>query len=258
MTRMGYEQMLDGVKSLENILVRAGYRTVLDAVAEHTVFLHPETVAQTDGEALFAVARTKDMVRRGCIVERSDGGRVMLDDNTSLTVAFEWSAQQQRGPDVQFNHLYKGTKESGIYTALWNICVTPAFLAKLTDVKHHGHVVAAQAQIIRPLAATCPTANRSRSHPTATPAWHGVTVHRLCHETVRLVAHHLSGLRPATASSWGPQRLSACWVRWLALLGKGTNRGLHYLKRHFSWSAMARYLTRVKRNLRAPMGGAVR
>lgn len=124
------------------VLERAGYRTVLEAVAEHTVFLHPATVAQTDGEALFPVARTSDMARRGCIIERP-GGRVMLDDNTSPTDAFKWAAQQARGPDLQFNHLYKGAYESGIYTALWNICVTPAFLAKLTYVKRHASVIAA-------------------------------------------------------------------------------------------------------------------
>ena len=147
---MGYEQILDGVEALEDVLERAGYRTVLEAVAGHTVFLHPETVEQTYGEALFPVARTRDMARRGCIVERPGGGRAMLDDNTSPTVAFEWAAQQRRGPDVQFNHLYKGTDESDlytadpdIYTALWNICVTPAFLAKLTDVKRHADVIAA-------------------------------------------------------------------------------------------------------------------
>ena len=147
---MGYEPILDGVESLADVLERAGYRTVLEAVAEYTVFLHPETVAQTHGEALFPVARTRHMARRGYIVEQPDGTRVMLDDNTSPTVAFEWAAQQKRGPDVQFNHLYRGTDEPDIYTAdpdiytaLWNICVTPAFLAKLTDVKRHASVVTA-------------------------------------------------------------------------------------------------------------------
>lgn len=144
------EQILDGVKSLEAVLVRAGYRTLIEAVAEHTVFLHPETVAQAHGEALFPVTRTKDMARRGRIIERPYGGRVMLDDNRSPTDAFVWAAQQRRGPDVQFNHLFTVATESdmysadpAIYTALWNICVTPAFLAKLTDVKRHAHVLAA-------------------------------------------------------------------------------------------------------------------
>ena len=57
-----------------------------------------------------------------------------MDDNTSPTLAFKWAAQQGRGPDIQFNHIYTGTNDPDLYTALWNICVTPAFLAKLTDV----------------------------------------------------------------------------------------------------------------------------
>ena len=129
--------MLDGREALEGVLRRAG-RTVLAAVAEQTVFLHPETVEQTNGEALFPIAR--DPARRGCIVEL-DGRRLMMDDNTSPTLAFEWAAQQKKGPDVQFNHIYKGADNPDIYTALWNICVTPAFLAKLTDA--HDDVVAA-------------------------------------------------------------------------------------------------------------------
>lgn len=147
---LGHQQILDGVKSLENVLVRAGYRTLTEAVAAHTVFLPPETVAQTRGEALFPVTRTKETARRGCIIERPDGGLVLLDDNRSPTDAFLWAAQQRRGPDVQFNHLFKVATESdmysadpAIYTALWNICVTPAFLAKLTDVQRHAHVLAA-------------------------------------------------------------------------------------------------------------------
>lgn len=147
---LGDEQILDGVETLRDVLLRAGYRTVLEAVAEHTVFLHPETVAQTHGAALFPVTRTKNPAHRGRIIERPNGRRVMLDDNRSPTDAFVWAAQQRRGPDVQFNHLFKVAPQSDtysadpdIYTALWNICVTPAFLAKLTDVKRHAHILTA-------------------------------------------------------------------------------------------------------------------
>ena len=112
-------------------------------VAKYTVFLHPDTVKQTNGEALFRIARTRDSARRGHIIDRPDGSKVMVDDNTSPTLAFKWAAQQERGPDIQFNHIYKGTNDPDLYTALWNICVTPAFLAKLTDVKRHADVVAA-------------------------------------------------------------------------------------------------------------------
>ena len=123
------------------MLERAGYRK-LEVVARYTVFLHPETVKQTNGEALFRIARPKDSTPRGSIIERLDGSEVMLDDNKSPTRTFLWAAQRKPGPDVQFNHIYKRPYDPGCYTALWNICVTPAFLAKLTDVERHADVIA--------------------------------------------------------------------------------------------------------------------
>ena len=137
---VGYEPILDGAEALKEVLQRAGYRTLLEAVAAHTVFLHPETVMQTMGEALFPMIRRKsgDVSARGAV---EDG--VMLDDNRSPTHAFLWAAKQERPLDVQFNHIYKYPYDPRYYTALWNICVTPAFLAKLTDVKHHADVIAA-------------------------------------------------------------------------------------------------------------------
>ena len=130
-----YEPVPDGFEALERVLDRAGYRTVLEAVVEHTVFLHPETVKQAKGEALFRIIRKKKDD------PRPPDETVTLDDNTSPTLAFEWAAQQKRPPDVQFNHIYKRPYDPGCYTALWNICVTPAFLAKLTDT-HHGVIAA--------------------------------------------------------------------------------------------------------------------
>ena len=138
---LGYPPILDGVEALEDVLLgRVRYRTVLEAVAKYTVFLHPETVKKTNGEALFPIVRKSKNDPRplGTCAEG-----VMLDDNTSPTLAFLWAAQRKRGPDVQFNHIYKDAENPATYTALWNICVTPAFLAKLTDVNHHGDVVAA-------------------------------------------------------------------------------------------------------------------
>ena len=95
--------ILDGVKAFEDVLDRAGYSRILHAVAAHTVFLHPETVAQTNGEALFPVIRTRNMDARGDIVEQPDGRRVLLDDNTSPQLAFQWAAQRKKGSgsDVQ-------------------------------------------------------------------------------------------------------------------------------------------------------------
>ena len=135
---MGYQRILDGAEALEDVVLgRVRCRSVLEAVAKYTVFLHPETVEQTHGQALFPIARRKnsDPRPRGTIV---DG--VMLDDNRSPTLAFLWAAERTRGPDVQFNHLYRCSDDPGCYTALWNICVTPTFLAKLTDVQRHDPV----------------------------------------------------------------------------------------------------------------------
>ena len=58
----------------------------------------------------------------------------MLDDNKSPTDAFLWAnALGRRGRDTQFNHVYAVSSDADAYTSLANICMTPAFLAKLTD-----------------------------------------------------------------------------------------------------------------------------
>ncbi len=134
-------EVLDGVQALSTMLQRAGYPTAMHAVAAHSIFVHPETVAQTNGQALFPVIR--DFELRGQFGNASDGRRVLLDDNTSPTLAFCWSAQRKKGPDIQFNHVFTDSRNPDIYTALWNVCVTPAFLAKTTDGKNHPKVVAA-------------------------------------------------------------------------------------------------------------------
>jgi len=64
----------------------------------------------------------------------------MYDDNRSPTLAFTWAAQQLKGRDVQFNHVWADAKSRSTYTALWNLCVTPAFLAKTTDGSNHPEV----------------------------------------------------------------------------------------------------------------------
>jgi hypothetical protein len=133
--------VLDGVESLRILLGRAGYPSITAAVAEHTVFLPPETVAQTRGSALFATVR--DYGGRGTFDVLPDGRRVMLDDNASPTDAFLWSAGLAKGPDVQFNHLWTQSRDPDAYTALWNVCATPAFLAKTTDGSNHPEVQAA-------------------------------------------------------------------------------------------------------------------
>jgi hypothetical protein len=137
--------VLDGVEQLTDLLVRrAGYPSVVAAVAEHAVFLDPETVAQTDGAALFSTIRMRNVSERGSIHE-VNGRRVLLDDNTSPTDAFLWAAGIERGKvrEMQFNHVWAVSHDPDAYTALWNICATPAFLAKTTDGSNHPEVVAA-------------------------------------------------------------------------------------------------------------------
>lgn len=132
--------LVDGIASLDAIVRRAGFASIVAAVAEHTIFLDPRTVAQSRGEALFPVIRG---VPPGTFVTLQGGQRVMLDDNTTPTVAFLWAAGCSKGKDVQFNHIWTDAKNPRRYTALWNMCATPAFLAKTTDGSNHPEVSAA-------------------------------------------------------------------------------------------------------------------
>lgn len=131
--------LLDGVEALAQTLVRPGYSNVSEAIAVHTVFLHPDTVAQTRGEPLFRHVR--DMARRDTFGELDDGTPVMFDDNTGPTLGFLWAAQRSKGRDVQYNHIWGDTRNLATYTELWNLCATPAFLAKTTDGSNHPEVV---------------------------------------------------------------------------------------------------------------------
>ena len=142
-TSAGRPVVLDGVKELSELIRQTEYRTILSAVAAHTVFLDPATVAQTQGKALFPIVRDRDMSRRGVLGSLPNGRPVMYDDNTSPTLAFLWSAGRTKGPDVQFNHVWVCSDDPDSYTALWNICATPAFLGKTTDGSNHPDVTAA-------------------------------------------------------------------------------------------------------------------
>lgn len=133
--------ILDGVAALAAVLRRAGYPSIVAAVTEHTIFLDPRTVAQTKGQAVFPVIR--DMTRRGQDSTLPDGRAVLLDDNTTPTLTFRWAAMRAKGRDVQYNHVWTDAKNPDLYTALWNLCATPAFLAKTTDGKNHPEVRAA-------------------------------------------------------------------------------------------------------------------
>lgn len=122
---------LDGRAAFEAIVATSQYGTLSQAVASLTLFSHPATVRQTGGKALFPAVRNQ---RRVGEVDVLDGRRVLLDDNKSPTDAFLWAnGLGRRGADIQFNHVYAASGDADAYTALPNICMTPAFIAKLTD-----------------------------------------------------------------------------------------------------------------------------
>jgi hypothetical protein len=136
----GMKVVMDGMAILGATLERAGFGSTLDAVAANTLFLHPDTVAQTQGQPVFPVIRNPN--RRGELTVVEDR-QVMFDDNTTPTLAFLWSARRKKGPDVQYNHVFGDPRNPFTYTALWNLCVTPAFLAKTTDGSNHPEVLSA-------------------------------------------------------------------------------------------------------------------
>ena len=131
---------MDGLGALGGVLRGAGYESTVQAVAAHTLFVHSDTVAQTRGDAVFPVIRNPN--RRGELTE-VEGRRVMFDDNTTPTLALLWASRRKKGPDVQCNHVFGDPRNPATYTALWNLCVTPAFLAKTTDGSNHPEVLAA-------------------------------------------------------------------------------------------------------------------
>jgi hypothetical protein len=61
--------ILDGVQQLEEVLRQVGSHTVIAAVVERAVFLHPDTIGQTGGHAVFPTIR--DLLHRGHL--RHDG-----------------------------------------------------------------------------------------------------------------------------------------------------------------------------------------
>lgn len=140
--------MPNGIDALRRVVERAGYPTVAHAVAAHAVFLHPKTVAQTELQAVFPVVRNQ--AKRTQTEVLGTGQEIMYDDNTMPTVAFRWAAGwPSTSTDLQFNHVISDSSDPRHYTALWNLCVTPDFLAKATDghpevgaaLRHRSHVL---------------------------------------------------------------------------------------------------------------------
>lgn len=138
-----YRNVLDSKLVLVDLLRRAGYGSVEQAIGSLTLFSHPNTVRQTRGLNLFRVIRrSSDRSEhggrmRGDVID-SEHGPVMLDDNDSPKRAFLWANGFTKAPArVQFNHVWGGNNGEARcvshYTSLANIVVTPAFLARETD-----------------------------------------------------------------------------------------------------------------------------
>lgn len=132
------KKLFDGKDLLILTLKKAGFSSVDQAIAEMTLFPHPETVYQTQSKNVFRVIRGPSH-SRGKIVEYADRiGRVVLCDNQSPDNTFCWvSPDISFGADIQCNHIYSDSKNVGVYTSLANLCYTPSFLAKLTDTDQH-------------------------------------------------------------------------------------------------------------------------
>lgn len=134
----------NGVVQLADVLRAAGYASTMHAVAAHTVMLHPGVVEQSGGQAIFRTVRRDP--RKGEQVGTFGvvaGAQVMFDDNLSPIAAFIWATNSGRGTDTQYNHIWPASRDASAYTALWNICCTPAFVAKTTDGRHHPEVIQA-------------------------------------------------------------------------------------------------------------------
>jgi hypothetical protein len=128
----------NGQKALAAIIKKSVYGSLEQAIASLTIFSHPNTVKLLKCQNVFRIIRqqmSNPYSTRGEYVEYEDGNRVMIDDNRGPTNAFIW-ANNIKGKDykdVQFNHIWTMPYDVRYYTNLANICITPAFLAKITD-----------------------------------------------------------------------------------------------------------------------------
>lgn len=124
----------NGRSALTRVIEQSEYRSLAQAVASLTAFAHPDTVAQTARRNVFPTVRRRQQREVGTFAEVPGcQGRVMIDDNRSPAVAFEWAHGIRERPDVQANHVWSRSQDVAAYTSLANLCLTPAFLAKLTD-----------------------------------------------------------------------------------------------------------------------------
>jgi len=122
----------DGEAAIETLLKNSHYGSIEQAVASLALFTHPSTIKQTANKALFRIRRYKAGEKRKEVVQVE---RVVLCDNFSPAVVFLWANNLRKKDlkEIQYNHIYQKAYDPEYYTSLANICVTPAFLGKLTD-----------------------------------------------------------------------------------------------------------------------------
>jgi hypothetical protein len=117
----------DGRVILRDLICKSPWKSLEQALASLTAFAHPDVVRAVGSRSVF---RTIRGTPRGEINVKAS---VMLDDNSSPAIAFEWATQFKRGADLICCHLYTASDEPTAYTDVRNIFFAPTFLAKLTD-----------------------------------------------------------------------------------------------------------------------------
>jgi hypothetical protein len=118
----------DGLEALRWVVTTPnGYPSLEQAVASLTLFVSPDTVAQTTGN-IFQMARGSP--RR--TFDDPDRPTVMWDDNEGPHCALKAAGGPPvTGRHLHLNHLYGGQVQC--FTDLRSLCLTPSFLTKLTD-----------------------------------------------------------------------------------------------------------------------------
>lgn len=127
-----------------------------EAIARFTLFSHPKSVDQLRDQNgvvsnIFPMIRG-DKTSKGKIITIGNS-KAMYDDNECAVDVFCWCngiSRARNGLDSQFNHIWgkpinrknlkhpwDDTFELQLYTNPANLCLTPTFLAKLTDT-HQG------------------------------------------------------------------------------------------------------------------------
>lgn len=120
----------DGHRALAAALAKSEWRTIEQALASLAVFASPRTVDEMNNRPVFRMVRGRSEQRGQIDYDRG----VMFDDNRGPTVAFCWATGYSgRTEHLQFNHIYLQSDDVEFYSRLSNMCVTPTFLAKITD-----------------------------------------------------------------------------------------------------------------------------